>query len=168
LVALDLLSLEKFVKKLLGRNDIEEALKRLDTLTMEEARMAISEIRVDVKEVNAVVQRSANIADEEKRSYSEFSALDSRGSFTLTENQLRKELRKWLSPPDPSTNHNIARKAHHKGTASWFFQGSIFEEWKSSPSLLWIHGKRMSLSLPLFHTSLTVIFIAGSGKSVLW
>ena len=36
--------LEKFVKKLLGRNDIEDGLKRLDTLTMEEARMAIAEI----------------------------------------------------------------------------------------------------------------------------
>jgi hypothetical protein len=35
--------LETFVKKLLGRNDIEVALKRLDTLTMEEARMAIAE-----------------------------------------------------------------------------------------------------------------------------
>jgi predicted transcriptional regulator len=35
--------LEKFVKKLLGRNDIEDALKRLDTLTTEEARMAIAE-----------------------------------------------------------------------------------------------------------------------------
>ena len=42
-IALDLLSLENFVKKLLGRNDIEDAFKRLDTLTMEEARMAIAE-----------------------------------------------------------------------------------------------------------------------------
>ena len=31
------------MKKLLGKNDIEDALKRLDTLTMEEARMAIAE-----------------------------------------------------------------------------------------------------------------------------
>ncbi len=31
------------MNKLLGRNDIEDALKRLDTLTMEEARMAIAE-----------------------------------------------------------------------------------------------------------------------------
>lgn len=30
------------MRKLLGRNDIEDALKRLDTLTMEEARMAIT------------------------------------------------------------------------------------------------------------------------------
>jgi hypothetical protein len=31
------------VNKLLGRNDIEDALKRLEILTMEEARMAIAE-----------------------------------------------------------------------------------------------------------------------------
>ena len=31
------------MKKVLGKNDIEDALKRLDTLTMEEARMAIAE-----------------------------------------------------------------------------------------------------------------------------
>jgi len=32
------------VKKLLGKNEIEDSLKRLDTLTQEEARMAIAEI----------------------------------------------------------------------------------------------------------------------------
>jgi hypothetical protein len=32
------------VKKLLGKNDIEDALKRLDTLTQEEARMATAEV----------------------------------------------------------------------------------------------------------------------------
>jgi hypothetical protein len=31
------------VNKLLGRNDIEDALKRLEALTMEEVRMAIAE-----------------------------------------------------------------------------------------------------------------------------
>lgn len=31
------------MKKLLGRNDIEDALKRLDTLIMEETRMAVAE-----------------------------------------------------------------------------------------------------------------------------
>jgi hypothetical protein len=36
--------LEKYVKKLLGKNEIEDSLKRLDTLTQEEARMAIAEI----------------------------------------------------------------------------------------------------------------------------
>jgi hypothetical protein len=32
------------VKKLLGKNDIEDALRRLDTLTQEEARIATAEV----------------------------------------------------------------------------------------------------------------------------
>ncbi|KAI0285162.1 hypothetical protein BC826DRAFT_1189750 [Russula brevipes] len=64
-------------------------------------------------------------------------------------NQLRDRLLQWLSPPDPSTNHNIARKASHSGTAQWFFRGGIFNQWKSNGSFLWVHGK------------------PGSGKSVL-
>lgn len=35
--------LGKIVRKLLGRNDIDDALKKLDALTMDEARMAITE-----------------------------------------------------------------------------------------------------------------------------
>jgi hypothetical protein len=38
------LFLEKFLKKLLGRNDVEDALKRLDKLTQEEAKMATAEV----------------------------------------------------------------------------------------------------------------------------
>jgi hypothetical protein len=38
------LSLEKFIKKLVGRKDIEDALARLDKLTQEEARMAAAQI----------------------------------------------------------------------------------------------------------------------------
>jgi hypothetical protein len=88
-----------------------------------------------------------NTADEEKRSYSDLIAIDSRSLFIVTENLLREKSQNWLSPPDPSTNHNIARKAHHKGTASWFFQSRIYEQWKSSPSFMWIHGKRIFLPL---------------------
>ena len=60
----------------------------------------------------------------------------------ISENQLRESVYKWLSPPDPSTNHNIACGTHHKKTATWFFEGNIYQEWKSKGSLLWIHGKR--------------------------
>ena len=66
------------------------------------------------------------------------------GSIIITGSQLRQDLRRWLSPPDPSTNHNIACNAHHTGTATWFFEGETYKEWKStgSESPLWIHGKR--------------------------
>ncbi|KAH9016342.1 hypothetical protein EDB85DRAFT_1875056 [Lactarius pseudohatsudake] len=65
--------------------------------------------------------------------------------------RIRKDHRAWLSPPDPSTNQNIACTTQHEGTATWFFRGSIFTEWKSkaTTSLLWVHGK------------------PGSGKSIL-
>ena len=65
----------------------------------------------------------------------------------LSGNQLSECLRRWVTSPDPSTNHNIACDIHHGGTAKWFFQGSIFAEWKSKGSLLWIYGKRMLFPL---------------------
>ncbi|KAH9077520.1 ankyrin repeat-containing domain protein [Lactarius deliciosus] len=83
------------------------------------------------REAKLAIQHTANNVDEVKW------------------NQIRQLLRAWLSPVDPSTNHNIARKAQHKGTAVWLFQGNFFIEWKSTGSLLWIHGK------------------PGSGKSVI-
>ena len=66
-------------------------------------------------------------------------------SYVFAGTQLRENLLRWLSPPDPSTNHNIACDAHHNGTAQWFFQGNIFNQWKSTGSFLWIHGKRVLL-----------------------
>ncbi|KAH9988803.1 hypothetical protein BJV74DRAFT_988000, partial [Russula compacta] len=81
----------------------------------------------DGKEAKVSIQQAANELDQVKQS------------------QLRQDLRRWLSPPDPSTNHNIACGAHHEGTATWFFEGSIFNQWKSTGSLLWIYGKRSSI-----------------------
>ncbi|KAH9173964.1 hypothetical protein EDB89DRAFT_645509 [Lactarius sanguifluus] len=132
---------KKYLKKLIGRRDIEDALGRLDRLTQQEAQMAIVLVlkvahnvgdKVDVA-IEALVQQAANNSDDEKRS------------------RIRTKHRKWLSPPDPSTNQNLACTTQHEGTATWFFQGSIFTEWKSksTTSLLWIHGK------------------PGSGKSIL-
>ena len=90
------------------------------------------------------------------------------GSSILTGSLFRKELREWLSPPDPSTNHNIACGAHLKRTATWFLQGSTFQKWKSSSSLLWIHGKRMFLTAIHIILLMVLCLPAGSGKSVLW
>jgi hypothetical protein len=42
-------------------------------------------------------------------------------------------------------NHNAVHSTRHEGTATWFFQGGIYEKWMSTPSLLWIHGKRTPL-----------------------
>ena len=200
--------LEKYGKKLIGRTELDDALKKLDKLTQEEARMAIAEnlkathtvdervrgvassvtvidnrvadvgdrvavvdvrlagvddrvagvddrvagvddrvARVDdgvrgVREQVVVVEdRIKQAVDEVKRS--SFNFIFTMGHLhIIVENQSWENIHKWLSPPDPSTNHNIACDTHHKKTATWFFQGSIFREWKSTGSLLWIHGKR--------------------------
>jgi hypothetical protein len=90
-------------------------------------------------------KETKQVVDQVKRSSSpKLISTDHRALNIISENQLRENIRMWLSPPDPSTNHNIACDTHHKKTATWFFQGSIFREWKSTalPSLLWIHGKR--------------------------
>jgi hypothetical protein len=187
-------SLEKFAK-LLGKSDVEDALKRLDTLTQEEARMATAEVlKVTFKvgkNMTALIdgakltfsthprfpdtdrpggkEAKASNVNKEKCSSSDLNEIGSRRLITAVGNQIQEKLYTQLSPPDPSTDHNIARKVHHEGTSTWFFQGGMYQEWKSSPSLLWIHGKRTSLWLLILHSNrLICIFVAGSGKSVLW
>ena len=54
------------------------------------------------------------------------------------------DLQGWLSPPDPSTNHNTACGAQQEKTAMWIFSENIYKEWESSGSLLWIHGQGWS------------------------
>ena len=52
--------LQKLIKKLIGNNDIEDALKRLDRLTQEEARMASAQL---LEITNAIDSEVREIAD---------------------------------------------------------------------------------------------------------
>jgi hypothetical protein len=52
--------LKKVMKKVIGNNDIEDALKRLDRLTQEEARMASAQL---LKITNAIDNEVGVIAD---------------------------------------------------------------------------------------------------------
>ena len=124
--------IEKYAKKLVGRTDVEDALKRLDKLTHEEAWMGIAQ--------------------------------NMKALHILSEKQLRESVHKWLSPSDPSTNHNIACDTDHKKTASWFFQGSVFQKWKSTGSLLWIHGKRLPRPISNLAPSNTTLYYSWFGK----
>ena len=135
---------------------MDDALKRLDKLTQEGARVEAAQNlnathtvnkRVTVANTATTdttvpgVDRVASV-DRVKRMLSPNHISPNSGALYII--PVLERFLKWLSPPDPSTNHNIACGTHHKKTATWFFQGSIFQEWKSSGSLLWIHGKRVS------------------------
>ncbi|KAH9007378.1 hypothetical protein EDB83DRAFT_2323812 [Lactarius deliciosus] len=188
-------------RKLAGKAGLEDAIKKLNRLTQEEARMALAEVlkithivRDDLRVVDGKVEsiddkvedmggkvndmgdKVDNVGDKVEDIGDRVRCVDEKVQVVIDDgnearlvtteakviiqqtansvdqirwNQLTQLLRTWLSPADPSTNHNIARKAQHKGTAVWFFQDGIFFEWKSTGSLLWIHGK------------------PGSGKSVI-
>jgi hypothetical protein len=51
---------EKYLKKLVGRTEIEDALKRLDTLTQEEGRMATAQV---LKVTHTVDERVMGVMD---------------------------------------------------------------------------------------------------------
>ncbi|KAN0129045.1 hypothetical protein V8E53_013195 [Lactarius tabidus] len=121
---------KRYLKKLLGKTEIEDALKRLDKLTQEEVRMATAQLLRLTNDVDDKVTRIEDDVSEVMRK------------------QWLQDLRMWFSSPDPSTNHVKLCGAQHQGTANWFFRGSLFEEWKSTGSLLWIHGKHMSFNIP--------------------
>ena len=167
----------------MGHQEIEDALKRLDRLTREEALMAAAQIlnlthTIDNKvtgvdnKLDTVFQGRLGLLALHSPQYSDSAYAGQMGGTQrwlwmtsnvryrpfcysssvpefLKGNQLRESLRRWVSPPDPSTNQNIACDIHHGGAAEWFFQGSIFAEWRSTGSLLWIYGKRMFF--PLFY-----------------
>ena len=46
------IGLEKYLKKIVGKNDMKDMLKRLDLLTQEEARMATTEVLKITKGIN--------------------------------------------------------------------------------------------------------------------
>ncbi|KAH9053695.1 hypothetical protein EDB87DRAFT_202491 [Lactarius vividus] len=227
---------KKFVKKLVGRRDIEAGLQKLDRLTQEEARMATAEVLrlthrvrdkvegvsqgvqdIDGKvegvdervqgvdervqgvdervhgvdkrvqgvdeRVQGVDERVHGVGEEVQRVDYIVRAVDNRVKQVdhkvgvinddvklivdggrersavlqrivntvddISRNQLRRELRNWISPPDPSINYNTACGAHHKGTAAWLTRSDAFKGWRTDGCLLWVHGK------------------PGSGKSIL-
>ncbi|KAH8996181.1 hypothetical protein EDB86DRAFT_3243480, partial [Lactarius hatsudake] len=143
---------KKFAKKLLGDSEIEAVLQRLDRLTQEEGRMTMAQT---LEVVHGLMGAMKVVMNDGKASMDGiWRALGTMQQMAndinkIRRDQLQKESRTWLSPPDPSPNYNTACETQQDGTATWFFQGGVFTEWNAKGPLLWIHGK------------------PGSGKSIL-
>ena len=68
--------------------------------------------------------------------------LDVQRDVKSTKDQIhREEIHRWLSGPDPSTNHNRARRSRQEKTGSWFLESKTYAHWQEQKSLLWLHGK---------------------------
>ncbi|KAH9013414.1 hypothetical protein EDB85DRAFT_967604 [Lactarius pseudohatsudake] len=146
--------LEKFGMKLLGENETEAVLQRLDRLNHEEARTTAAQtlevVHGLVKNIKVAMDGGKTSSEDIREALVAMQQIASNMNLNKSQrDQLHDKSRQWLSPADPSTNYNIACKAHHDGTATWFIQGTTFREWQVAGSLLWIHGR------------------PGSGKSIL-
>ncbi|KAH9027727.1 hypothetical protein EDB85DRAFT_2291469 [Lactarius pseudohatsudake] len=106
----------RFLHRLLGGTDIEDALRRLDKLTQDEVRMIMAQVLKFTHDLMSAT-------NEQNR------------------DQSREKHRGWLSPPNPSVNHNAACESHQGGTTAWLLPNDSFKEWQKSGSLLWVHGK---------------------------
>ena len=65
-------------------------------------------------------------------------------ALTLEQERLAshsKDVIKWLSPSDHTTNFNAARSKQHTGTGTWFLQDPLFLEWVAEErKFLWLYG----------------------------
>jgi hypothetical protein len=150
---------EKFLKRMMGRTNVEDALLQLDSLTGEASLMAAARTSEVTHHVDSNVVSDVDGGVEVTKALTE--EVGDNGALLIVEADTRSQdaipgpskekLRTWLSPPDPSINHNTACATQHEGTARWFIQGSTFREWRENGSLLWIRGNRVFIpSLPPF------------------
>jgi len=90
---------KKYMNKLLGKNDIESALKRLDTLTLEEARMAT----LEVLKVTRGVDEKVNVVLDDGRETKQVTQQNANNTNVIMQHteqtsreQLRQDIHKWL------------------------------------------------------------------------
>ena len=116
--------------------------------------------------VSVLIQELASDINKSRRAFNCCSNGDADDDCDyIVGDQLQETFRRWLSPPDPSKNHNIACDAHHEGSAEWFLHGNTFSEWKrTTGSLLWIHGKRPCFFLCCFRVFNGLWFYSGVRK----
>ncbi|KAL2820313.1 Pfs, NACHT and ankyrin domain protein [Aspergillus granulosus] len=113
----------------------KELLAYVPVTEVQETRRALEVLQLVQQQIDGVEQIAAATKD----------ATDSIRSDLQTD-----KIRRWLSPPDPSTNANHARALRHEGTGTWLLENPIFQSWHmGSCRHLWLHG------------------LAGCGKTVL-
>ncbi|ELR10083.1 hypothetical protein GMDG_04483 [Pseudogymnoascus destructans 20631-21] len=51
------------------------------------------------------------------------------------------EIRRWLSPPDPSINYRKAIKLRQSDTGLWLLESEVYSKWKrNASSFVWLYG----------------------------
>jgi len=107
---------KKFTKKLLGESEIETVLQRLDRLTQDEARMTVAQtlgvVHGLVGNIRVVMEDGKVSTDSIRHDLVALHNMLNEMN-KLKRDQLQRDVQHWLSPPDPSKNHDFIWKAHH-------------------------------------------------------
>jgi len=107
-------------------NDLKQKLGARVTIG---TNLDVKEIKGDIDRNNAKVESTLKI---------------------IKDDQLVKDIFRWLSAPDSSKNYNETREKHQKDTCSWFLNGTRFRDLQENGGFVCIKGT------------------AGSGKTILW
>ncbi|KAI9703722.1 MAG: hypothetical protein M1836_007492 [Candelina mexicana] len=92
-------------------------------------------------ETHSLVEKTHDITQDGRNDLMKLNhSLTSMNTSNQPDNLYEKILR-WLAAPDPSLNHNAARKKWQAATGSWFVGSEQFIDWKRNPNtFLWLHG----------------------------
>ncbi|KFY95523.1 hypothetical protein V500_02750 [Pseudogymnoascus sp. VKM F-4518 (FW-2643)] len=121
-----------------------KTLPKSDDSSLEKGKKAISSLGQDGK-VDRILKNLRNFI-------SSLTFYYSAASSTLQPLNDAKliEIRQWLSPPDPSVNHQKWCKERQEDTGLWFLNSEEYIKWKTdAASIIWLYG------------------IPGSGKTIL-
>ncbi|THX92239.1 hypothetical protein D6D08_02641 [Aureobasidium pullulans] len=65
----------------------------------------------------------------------------SHGQQSSRQQQLMRDIQKWLSPSDSSISQNKAFKLRHQGTGQWLLNSTFYLSWeKRLDRFIWLHG----------------------------
>jgi hypothetical protein len=101
-VLLTEIGLEKYLNKLLGRNDVEDALKRLDKLTQEEAKMAMVEV---LRATHRVIDGAQRVPVPTPTFFSTF-LCSVGGSTQQTANETASNIEEMKRSPSPNPHYH--------------------------------------------------------------
>lgn len=114
-------------------SDVHESAKAADIVSHLQRVSFLHPIAVYCRGL-PVANSSSNLAEEKLDDFGD----DVRNLHAA---QFKRQLREWLSAPDPDTNFRKALTEHHSGTCSWFLQGQKLRDWMNRGCRhLWIRG----------------------------
>ncbi|KDN72344.1 hypothetical protein CSUB01_00027 [Colletotrichum sublineola] len=98
-----------------------------------------------------VIRGICDYADSHKNDqWQQYASATAAAVVSIASERHAEKIKRWLQPPDPSTNANHARKLRHEGTGMWLLEHPVFQSWcTGSRRYSWLHG------------------LAGCGKTIL-